>query len=187
MPEWNGRTEKAWRERARITTRHTLPNEMAAKMPMMHLYSVRSLLETATSVTHSLCPVAGTACPRQGVQALAPPGGGANELMGQRHCCDAPARQYVPAEQLLHDCDPGLGEYAPVGQGLQAVAPITGEKVPAVHGLGLASPATGQKLPAGHTLHVLLLLAPTEGEYVPVGQRSRTLAAALQLEPPHTA
>ena len=70
---------------------------------------------------------------------------------------------------------------------MQAVAPITGEKVPAVHGLELASPATGQKLPAGHTLHVLLLLAPTEGEYVAGGQKSRTLATVLQLEPPHTA
>ena len=97
MPEWNGRTEKAWRERARITTKQTLPNEMAAKMPMMHLNSVCSLPVTAPSVTHSLCPVMGTACPRQGVQALAPAlapsGGGAYELMGQRHCCDAAARQ----------------------------------------------------------------------------------------------
>ena len=159
---------------------------MAAKMPMMHLYSVRSLPVTATSVTHSLCPVVGTACPRQGLQALASPGGGAYELMGQRHCCDAPARQYAPAEQLSHDDDPAPGEYVPAGQGLQTVAPIAREKVPAAHSLGLPSPASGQKLPAGHGLHVLLLPAPTEGEDVPRGQRSRTLAAALQLEPPHT-
>ena len=162
-----------------------LPSEMAAKMPMMHLYSVRSLPVTATSVTHSLCPVLGTACPRQGEQAPAPPGGGAYELMGQRHCCEAPARQYAPAEQLPHDDNPGPGEYVPVGQGLQAVAPMMGEKVPAVHGVGLPSPASGQKLPAGHASHVLLLEAPTKGEDVPRGQRSRTLAAALQLEPPH--
>ena len=69
---------------------------------------------------------------------------------------------------------------------MQAVAPMTGEKVPAVHGVGLPSPASGQKLPAGHALHALLLPAPTESEDVPRGQRSRTLAAALQLEPPHT-
>ncbi len=185
MPEWNGRTEKAWRERTRITTRHTLPSEMAAKMPMMHLYSVCSLPVTATSVKHSLCPVVGTACPRQGLQALALPGGGTYELMGQRHCCDAPARQYAPAEQPPHDDDPGLGEYAPAGQGLQAVAPIPREKVPGVHSLGLGSPATGQKLPAGHASHVLLLWAPMDSEDVPGGQRSRTLAAALQFEPPH--
>ena len=107
-------------------------------------------------------------------------------MMGQRHCCDAPARQYAPAEQLPHDNDPGPGEYVPAGQGLQAVAPITREKVPAVHGVGLPFPASGQKLPAGHASHVLLLVAPTEAEDVPRGQRSRTLAAALQLEPPHT-
>ena len=107
-------------------------------------------------------------------------------MMGQRHCCDAPARQYVPAEQLPHDDEPASGEYVPAGQGLQTVAPITEEKVPAVHGVGLPSPASGQKLPAGHGLHVLLLSAPTEGDDVPRGQRSRTLAAALQLEPPHT-
>ena len=110
-------------------------------------------------------------------------------MMGQRHCCDAPARQYVPAEQLPHDDEPGVGEYVPAGQGLQtvkAVAPITREKVPAAHGVGLPSPASGQKLPAGHASHVLLLEAPTKGEDVPRGQRSRTLAAALQLEPPHT-
>ena len=70
-------------------------------------------------------------------------------------------------------------------QGVQTVAAITGEKVPAVHGWGLPSPATGQKLPAGHGLHVLLLEAPMEGEDVPGGQRSRTLADALQLELPH--
>jgi hypothetical protein len=45
----------------------------------------------------------------------------------------------------------------------------------------------GQKLPVGHALHVLLLEAPMEGENVPGGQRSRTLAAALQLEPLHAA
>ena len=67
---------------------------------------------------------------------------------------------------------------------MQAVAPMTGEKVPAVHGVGLPSPASGQKLPAGHASDVLLLKAPTKGEDVPRGQRSRTWAAALQLEPP---
>ena len=187
MPEWNGRTEKAWRDRMRITTRHTLPSEMAAKMPMMHLYNVRALPVTATSATHSLCPVAGTACPRQGVQALAPPGRGAYELMGQRHCCDAPAGQYVPAEQLLHDDDPGPEEYLPAVQGVQRVAPTLGEYVPGSHNRGLTSPALGQKLPAGQALHVLLLGAPMESDDVPFGQRSRTLDEALQLELPHGA
>ena len=74
-----------------------------------------------------------------------------------------------------------------MGQGVQAVVPKTREKVPAVHSLGLPSPAMGQKLPVGHALHVLLLEAPMEGENVPGGQRSRTLAAALQLEPLHAA
>ena len=73
----------------------------------------------------------------------------------------------------------------PAGQGLQAVAPMMRVKVPAVHGVGLPSPALGQKLPAGHDLQVPLLSAPTESEDVPRGQRSRTLAAALQLELPH--
>ena len=70
-------------------------------------------------------------------------------------------------------------------QTVDDVAPITREKVPAMHGVGLPFPASGQKLPAGHASHVLLLVAPTEAEDVPRGQRSRTLAAALQLEPPH--
>ena len=70
-------------------------------------------------------------------------------------------------------------------QGVQAAEAIAGEKVPAGHGWGLPSPASGQKLPAGHALHVLLLEAPMEGEDEPRGQRSRTLADALQLEPPH--
>jgi hypothetical protein len=184
MPEWNGRTEKAWRERTRMTTRHTLPSEMAAKTPMMDLYSVCSLPVTAKSVTHLTCPVAGTACPVQGLQALAPVEGW-NELMGQRHCCDAPARQYAPAEQLPHDAEPEVAENVPAVQGVQTVediAPANREYVPAVHNCGAASPAVGQKLPAGHGLHVLLLEAPTKEDDVPLGHKLRTVAEALQLE-----
>ena len=123
----------------------------------------------------------------QGVQALAPPRRGAYELMGQRHCCDAPAGQYVPAEQLPHDDDPGPEEYLPAVQGVQRVAPTLGEYVPGSHNRGLTSPALGQKLPAGQALHVLLLGAPMESDDVPFGQRSRTLDEALQLELPHGA
>ena len=115
-----------------MTTRHTLPKEMAAKMTMMHLYSVCSLPVTATSVTHSLCPVVGTACPRQGRQVLVPRRG-AYELMGQRHGCNAPAIQYEPEGQRLHDSaedKPGVAENVPAMQGVQTaedVAPTTGE------------------------------------------------------------
>jgi len=82
------------------------------------------------------------------------------ELMGQRHCCDAPVGQYDPAGQISHDDEPGTAEKVPAVQGVQAaeaVAPLLGEKVPAGHGWGLPSPASGQKLPAGQGLHVLLL------------------------------
>ena len=48
-------------------------------------------------------------------------------------------------------------------------------------------PEDGQKLPGGHALHVMLLAAPMEGEYVARGQRSRALAEVLQLEPPYSA
>ena len=137
MPEWTGRTEKLWRERTRSTTRHTLPKETAAKMPMMHLYNVCSLLVTATSVSHSFCPVVGTACPGQGLQALERMAG-AYELMGQRHCCDAAARQYIPTEQMLHasaDVLADKGLYVPAGHATHAVLLKKGLYVPAGQGV----------------------------------------------------
>jgi len=83
--------------------------------------------------------------------------------MGQRHGCNAPATQYEPEGQRLHDSaedKPGVAENVPAMQGVQTaedVAPTTGEYVPGSHNWGLSSPAVGQKLPAGHGLHVLLL------------------------------
>jgi len=91
--------------------------KIAEKMPMVILNMAASLLVWATSVTHSLCPVTATACPRQGLQALAPVDGW-YELMGQLHCCDAAGGQYVPAEQLLHDGEPAAEENVPAGQGV---------------------------------------------------------------------
>jgi len=53
--------------------------------------------------------------------------------MGQRHGCNAPATQYEPEGQRLHDSaevKPGVAENVPAMQGVQTaedVAPTTGE------------------------------------------------------------
>ena len=68
MPEWKGRMEKEWRERRRMTNKHTLPKEMKAKAAVRHLYTKTSDAVVATSVTHAASPVEGTAWPTQGKQ-----------------------------------------------------------------------------------------------------------------------
>ena len=84
------------------------------------------------------------------MQALAPPGGGAYEFIGQRHCCDAPARQYKPAEQRSHEDEPGVAENVPARQLEQPDLPVAELKVP-----------------GGQRLHALLFCAIVKGLNVP--------------------
>ncbi len=71
---------------------------------------------------------------------MAPPLG-AYELMGQRHCSDAPARQYVPAKHMLHasaDMLADKGLYVPDRHARHAVADVLvveGLYVPAGQGV----------------------------------------------------
>ena len=137
----------------------------------------------ATSVTHLLCPVAGTACPRQGLQSLAPVDGW-YELIGQRHCCDAPKTQNIPGEHLLHDDAPGVAEYVPDVQAMQAVEDEALLNLPAGQGAQYALPSAELNVPGAQGSHADELEEPLFGLYDPAWQGSQYALPSAELKYP---